>query len=164
MPQTIKIQVNPQVLQWARKEAGYRQPEDIAVKLHIPTERYTNWETTGKEIPLGMLKSIANYYKRQLAVFLLPAPPPKLKKPKDFRNLAVSQAGLSPDTLLAMRRAHKYLELAREILGKEYWTNQYGWQKERDIGTMVPVFISFPHEGKRPFFLKIDNRLVIEKE
>lgn len=130
MPQTIKIQVNPQVLQWARKEAGYKQPEDIAVKLHIPTERYTNWETTGKEIPLGMLKSIANYYKRQLAVFLLPAPPPKLKKPKDFRNLAVSQAGLSPDTLLAMRRAHKYLELARGILGEEYWTNQYGWQKE----------------------------------
>ncbi|MBI5328841.1 MAG: ImmA/IrrE family metallo-endopeptidase [Deltaproteobacteria bacterium] len=130
MPQTIKIQVNPQVLQWARKEAGYKQPEDIAVKLHIPTERYTNWENTGKEIPLGMLKSIANYYKRQLAVFLLPAPPPKLKKPKDFRNLAVSQAGLSPDTLLAMRRAHKYLELAREILGEEYWTNQYGWQNE----------------------------------
>lgn len=130
MPQIIKIQVNPQVLQWARKEAGYKQPEDIAIKLHIPAERYSNWETTGKEIPLGMLKSIANYYKRQLAVFLLPAPPPKLKKPKDFRNLAVSQAGLSPDTLLAMRRAHKYLELAREILGEEYWTNQYGWQKE----------------------------------
>lgn len=130
MPQTIKIQVNPQVLQWAREEAGYKQPEDIAIKLHIPAERYSNWETTGKEIPLGMLKSIANYYKRQLAVFLLPAPPPKLKKPKDFRNLAVSQAGLSPDTLLAMRRAHKYLELAREILGEQYWTNQYGWQKE----------------------------------
>lgn len=28
----------------------------------------------------------------------------------------------------------------------------------RTIGTL-PVFISFPHEGKRPFFLKIDNRL-----
>ena len=72
MQQTIKIQVNPQVLQWARKEAGYKQPEDIAVKLHIPTERET-------------------------------------------------------------------------------------------IGTL-PVFISFPHEGKMSFFLKIDNRLVIEKE
>ncbi|HLC60897.1 MAG TPA: XRE family transcriptional regulator [Candidatus Nanoarchaeia archaeon] len=130
MPQTIKIQVNPQVLQWARKEAGYKQPEDIAVKLHIPTERYTNWETTGKEIPLGMLKSIANYYKRQLAVFLLPAPPPKLKKPKDFRNLAVSKGELSPDTLLAIRRAHKYLELAGEILGTQYLTAQYSWQKE----------------------------------
>ena len=130
MPQTIKIQINPQVLQWARKEAGYEQPEDTAVKLHIPTERYMNWETTGKEIPLGMLKSIANYCKRQLAVFLLPVPPPKLKKPKDYRNLALSHAGLSPDTLLAMRRAHKYLELAREILGEDFWTNQYSWQNE----------------------------------
>ena len=112
MPQTIKIQIKPQVLQWAREEAGYKA-EDIATKLHIPTERYSNWENDGKEIPLGMLKSIANYYKRQLAVFLLPTPPPKLKTPKDFRNLAVSQAGLSPDTLLAMRRVHKYLELPR---------------------------------------------------
>lgn len=30
--------------------------------------------------------------------------------------------------------------------------------KRGTIGTL-PVFISFPHEGKRPFFLKIDNRL-----
>src|SRR3989338_4314747 len=121
MPQTIKIQVNPQVLLWARKEAGYKE-QDIAEKFHIPLDRYIKWESTGKEIPLGILKAIANYYKRQIAVFLLPAPPPELKKPKDFRNLAVSQAGLSPDTLLAMRLAHKYLELAREILGEEFWT------------------------------------------
>ncbi|MBA4407669.1 hypothetical protein C0389_10370 [bacterium] len=129
MPQTIKIQVKPQVLQWAREEAGYK-PEEIATKLQIPTERYSNWEINGNEIPLGYLKSIANYYKRQLAVFLLPTPPPKLKKPKDFRNLALSHARLSPDTLLAMRRAHKYLELAREILGEEFWTNQYRWQND----------------------------------
>lgn len=142
MPQTIKIQVKPQVLQWAREEAGYKA-EDIAIKLHIPTERYSNWENEGKEIPLGMLKSIANYYKRQLAVFLLPAPPPKLKKPKDFRNLTVSQAGLTPDTLLALRRTHKYLELAREILGEEYWTNQYGWQRE-----IVPIKSGLKKETK----------------
>lgn len=129
MPQTIKIQVNPQVLLWARKEAGYKE-QDIAEKLHISPDRYTQWENTGKEIPLGILKAIANYYKRQIAVFLLPSPPPELKKPKDFRNLAASKGELSPDTLLAMRRAHKYLELAREILGEQYLTTQYSWQKE----------------------------------
>lgn len=129
MPQTIKIQVNPQVLLWARKEAGYRQ-HDIADKLHVPPDRYIQWESTGKEIPLGILKAIANYYKRQLAVFLLPTPPPELKKPKDFRNLAVSKGELSPDTLLAMRRANKYLELAAELLGTQYLTAQYSWQTE----------------------------------
>ena len=129
MPQTIKIQVNPHVLLWARKEAGYKQ-EDVAEMLRIPTARYTQWEITGKEIPLGFLKNIANYYKRQVAVFLLPSPPPELKKPKDFRNLATSKGELSPDTLLAMRRASKYLELSAELLGEQYFTAQYSWQKE----------------------------------
>lgn len=129
MPQTIKIQVNPNVLLWARKEAGYKE-EAIAGKLHIAPDRYIKWETTGKEIPLGILKAIANHYKRQLAVFLLPSPPPELKKPKDFRNLAISKGELSPETLLAMRRAHKYLELTKDILGEQYLTAQYNWQKE----------------------------------
>ena len=129
MPQTIKIQVNPHVLLWARKEAGYKE-HDIAEKLHISTDRYLQWESTGKEIPLSHLKNIANYYKRQVAVFLLPAAPPELKKPKDFRNLALSKEGLSPDTLLAMRRASKYLELASELLGEQYFISQYSWQKE----------------------------------
>ncbi|MBI3814201.1 MAG: ImmA/IrrE family metallo-endopeptidase [Nitrospinae bacterium] len=129
MSQTLKIQINPRVLLWARKEAGYKE-QQIADKLHIPCEKYVNWESTGREIPLGMLKSIANYYKRQLAVFLLPAPPPEIEKPKDFRNLAISKEGLSPDTLLAMRRANKYLELAREILGEQFIAAQYNWQKE----------------------------------
>lgn len=149
MPQTIKIKVRPQVLQWAREEAGFKA-EDIALKLHISPERYSNWEINGKEIPLGLLKSIANYYKRQLAVFLLPAPPPKLIQPKDFRNLAVSQVGLSPDTLLAMRRTHKYLELAREILGETFWTNQYAWQNDT---------ISFLEKKTKVFDQKITDWL-----
>lgn len=135
MPQTIKIQVNPQVLLWARKEAGYKE-QDIADKLHIAPDRYIRWESTGREIPLGILKTIANYYKRQIAVFLLPSPPPELKKPKDFRNLAISKGELSPDTLLAIRRAHKYLELAGEILGTQHLASKYNdWQKEIEIFT-----------------------------
>jgi Zn-dependent peptidase ImmA (M78 family)/transcriptional regulator with XRE-family HTH domain len=129
MPQTLKIQVNPHVLLWARKEAGFKE-HDIAAKLHITPDRYINWEATGKEIPLGILKTIANYYKRQLAVFLLPSPPPVLKKPTDFRNLAFSKTELSPETLLTIRRATKYIELSREIVGEQYLNEQYSWQKE----------------------------------
>lgn len=129
MPQNIKIQVNPEILTWAREEAGYK-PEDIAGKLHIPTEKYTRWESEAEEIPLGQVKEIANYYKRQLAVFLLPAPPPRIKKPNDYRNLAISHAGLSHEIMIALRRATNYLALAREILGDQYWQNQYQWQDE----------------------------------
>ncbi|GEM_PF-668304 len=129
MPQNITIQINPELLTWAREEAGYT-PEDIAAKLHIPAERYIRWERNREEVPLGMMKRVSNYYKRQLAVFVLPTPPPRMKKPNDYRNLAISQAGLSPEILLAMRRANKYLTMARDILGEEYWINQYQWQTE----------------------------------
>lgn len=129
MPQNIKIQINPDILTWAREEAGYK-PEDIAGKLHIPTERYTNWEKTREEIPLGKVKEIATYYKRQLAVFLLPSPPPKTKKPNDYRNLAISQVGLSPEIMISLRRASNYLTLAGEILGDQHWQDQYRWQND----------------------------------
>jgi Zn-dependent peptidase ImmA (M78 family)/transcriptional regulator with XRE-family HTH domain len=129
MPQATKIRVNPQVLLWARKEAGFKE-EDIAAKLHINADRYRSWEEVGEDIPLGFLKDLANYYKRQLAVFFLPTPPPKLVKPKDFRNLAVSKSGLSPQSLLTMRRAKKYLDLARGVFGQNYWDTRYRWTTE----------------------------------
>lgn len=126
MPKSIQIKINPQVLIWAREEAGYKK-EEIAGKLKIPTSRYIDWELGKEDIPLGYLKKIANHFKRQLAVFLLPAPPPKIKKPRDFRNLALSREGLSPDILLAIRRTGKYLSLAARIAGNAYWKNQYQW-------------------------------------
>ncbi|MBU0713691.1 XRE family transcriptional regulator [bacterium] len=129
MPKNIKIQINSAILAWAREEAGYT-PGEIAKKLKVPTDRYLQWESDEQAIPLGMLKQIAKDYKRQLAVFLLPAPPPKTKKPRDFRNLAISQEGLSPHIMLAIRRANKYIAMAGEILGKPYWGDQYQWQTE----------------------------------
>jgi len=129
MPKNIKIQINPEILTWAREEAGY-MPEDIASKLHITKEKYAQWESEVGEIPLGQVREIANYYKRQLAVFLLPSPPPRIKKPNDYRNLAISHAGLSHEVMIALRRTTNYLALAKEILGDQYWQNQYQWQNE----------------------------------
>lgn len=131
MGQIIKIRTNPEILIWAREEAGYT-PDDLADKLHIPVDRFNEWETTGKNIPLGMLKRVANYYKRQLAVFCLPTSPPKIKKPTDFRNLAIDQQSLSNETLLIIRRTNKYLKLANELDGEEFWKTKYNWINEID--------------------------------
>lgn len=129
MSKNIKIQVNPEVLTWAREEAGYT-PAEIAKKLKVSIDRYAEWESGFQSIPLGKLKQIAQSYKRQLAVFLLSATPPKTKMPRDFRNLALSQEGLSPDIMLAIRRTSKYLDIARELPGLPYWKTQYQWQTE----------------------------------
>jgi Zn-dependent peptidase ImmA (M78 family) len=127
MAQIIKIQANPKILTWAREEAGY-SIEELSNKLGITVNRFKNWEKDGKEIPFGMLKKIANYYKRQIAVFFLPTVPEKIKKPKDYRNLAYVTENLSSDTLLAIRRTFKYIELAKDILGIKYWENSYSWE------------------------------------
>ncbi len=43
----INVNINPAVLQWARKEAGYNI-EEVARKLVVDSQRYMNWEKKRK--------------------------------------------------------------------------------------------------------------------
>lgn len=126
MGKAIKVKVNPQVLEWAREEAGYKDIE-IANDLEIELDRYRKWEKTGQDIPLSYLKKISKKYKRQLAVFFLPKAPPKEKIPDDFRNLYLREKELSTDIRLSIRRTHKYQNLALALKGENYWNNIYRW-------------------------------------
>ena len=128
MGNIIKINVKPSLLQWAREQSGCGI-EEIAKKLNIKPERYVNWEESGQNIPLGKLKEISRQFKRQLAIFFLPDPPPKLKIPKDFRNIKFRGLGLSTELRLAIRRCYKFLDLARDIQGEDYWNSRYSWVK-----------------------------------
>jgi Zn-dependent peptidase ImmA (M78 family) len=125
----LNVNINPKVLEWARREAGYTVPE-IAKSLDIEPERYENWEAKGTEIPWGKLKQISKCYKRQLAVFFLPKAPPDTPTPKDHRNLKLSKSGISKEMLLAIRRAHKYLNISTSIMGQDYWKSKYAWLAE----------------------------------
>jgi len=125
----VELNINPQILRWAREEAGYDASE-IAKKVDIATERYKHWEEDGKNIPLGKLKLIANSYKRQLAVFLLPFVPKKTEKPNDFRNLSPTDSKLSKVVLDVIRDVKYFSETALEIEGDKYWKERYNWLNE----------------------------------
>lgn len=43
----VEINFNPQVLRWAREEAGYEVSE-ISNRIAIGKEKYMLWETKGK--------------------------------------------------------------------------------------------------------------------
>jgi Zn-dependent peptidase ImmA (M78 family)/transcriptional regulator with XRE-family HTH domain len=129
MGQAIWININPGLLQWAREEAGY-QVDEIAGKLNVDPERYQSWEKTGADVPLGKLKTIAKQYKRQLAMFFMKDVPPKLKLPKDFRNLKLKQLDLSKEIRLTLRRAYRYQELAADLKSDVYWNFTYRWLKK----------------------------------
>jgi len=122
----VEININPLVLRWAREEAGFDMSE-IAEKVDIESDRYKLWEKEGKNIPLGKLKTIANAYKRQLAVFLLPDVPAKINKPKDYRNLSPADSKLSKKILDIIRDVTYFRETALELQGESYWKSRYEW-------------------------------------
>ena len=125
----INVNINPNVLLWARQEAGYNVDE-VAVKLSVTYDRYADWEKEGKEIPLSKLQNLAIYYKRQLAVFFLSEVPSKIKKPKDFRNLSPTDSFLSKEILLTLRRSAHLQRIANDLEGENYWNKKLNWLKE----------------------------------
>lgn len=125
----MNVRINPQLLEWARLEAGFTVNE-IADKIGVEPERYESWETAGTGVPWGKLNELAKNCKRQLAVFFLPKTPPGTKKPSDFRNVRLSGAALSKKTLIAIRRARKYLRISASLMGEEHWLKRYEWLKD----------------------------------
>lgn len=121
------VNINPEILKWARIESGYSVKE---ISQKISSDDYERWENDGKNIPFGKLKRLATSYKRQIAVFFLKTVPEKSKKPKDFRNLSPEKSQLSKKTLLALRRTNRFQILAHEIEGESYWKNKYSWLDE----------------------------------
>ena len=125
----FKVNINPEVLKWAREEAGFDMAE-IAVKVNVSVDEYKFWEKQGENIPFGKLKTIAGQYKRQLAVFFLPQVPERISKPIDFRNLKPSQKKLSRDVLMVLRDVTYFRQTAFELQGEKYWKSRYNWVKE----------------------------------
>lgn len=120
MPERLYANVKPELLRWARETAGFTL-EAAAKKLSLSTfERLAAFEA-GRERPtVVQLRNAARVYKRPLAAFFLPAPPPTPEPPRDFRRLpGVDVPEPSPSLRLEMRRARRRravaLELAAEL-------------------------------------------------
>ena len=99
--------INPVILVWARERAGY-SVEEIALKLKRKSAtEVVDWEC-GKSVPTySQLEKLAyTYYKRPLAIFFLPSPPPEIHPKELFRSLPDFEfEKLSPKTLYEIRKA-----------------------------------------------------------
>lgn len=122
----ISISVNPEILEWARTERGY-SVSDAAERLRKSGAQVEEWERTGNPLTYSDLKSIARVYRRQMSVFFLDDVPKKIKIPEDKRNLTVDESDLSAETLLAIRRTSRYLEVARELSETKQLSESYAW-------------------------------------
>jgi Zn-dependent peptidase ImmA (M78 family) len=115
MPQRIEAIINPQLLVWAREEAGL-DINDIAEKIKTKPARIRSWES-GEEFPsISQLRKIAKFTGRHIAVFYLPQMPKKEKKINDFRvppNMPIPK--LSSNLLFEIRNVRQKREEALEL-------------------------------------------------
>ncbi len=113
---SIKIDVNPQVMKWARESAG-ADFEALQKRLNVSTKTIAEWEEGNKKPTLTTLQKLARYYKRPLAIFFLPEPPQEPPLPRDFRVLPEGQRKpLSMKARRAIRRARRVQTLATELM------------------------------------------------
>jgi Zn-dependent peptidase ImmA (M78 family)/DNA-binding XRE family transcriptional regulator len=129
----VEALVNPALLAWARAEAGL-DPETAARKAAVRVERLQAWEQGDDRPTVNQVRTLARIYKRPVAVFYLPEPPPPSKRPRDFRRLPGDVAGTeSAELRYEIRRAGVRRAIALELLAEEgEEPRSFGAQAELD--------------------------------
>src|SRR5438477_8227611 len=103
-----EVPITPAVLQWAISESG-RDLKDVADQSKIRTRTLEAWLGGSDRPGLSELKAVARTLHRQLAVFLLPAPPKDTYLPVQFRHPlgANRDRALTPEERRFLRRAKR---------------------------------------------------------
>ena len=115
-PQALEVNINFQILKWARESAGL-DIQNASSYLKLNTAIIQDWESGKINPTLTNLDKLAKFYKRPLATFFLPMPPKEPSLPKDFRVLPGKQVpNLSSETLFAIRKARNLQEIATSLM------------------------------------------------
>jgi Zn-dependent peptidase ImmA (M78 family) len=107
MALSIPALVNREVLRWARIASGH----DIAAaakRVRDTEESLLSWERGEGRPTIVQLRRLAGLYRRPLALFYLPTPPPEMKELHDFRRLSRDvPKDFSPALRLLIRRIRR---------------------------------------------------------
>lgn len=108
--------IQPSVLRWARASQGY-SIDDVALHLKRDPDEILAWETGQSAPTYAQLEKLAySLYKRPLAVFFLPEPPPEPDVKQEFRTLPDFEIDqLAADTRYQLRLAHALQISLREL-------------------------------------------------
>lgn len=109
-----RVEVEPQVLVWARKSIGL-DIERAARKVGVVQKSLEKWESGAAAPTLPQLRRLAAAYKRPLAVLLLPRPAKDFDALRDFRSGVKDLAMPSPELTAEYWRALSQREVIAEI-------------------------------------------------
>lgn len=111
--------VTPEVLVWARQEAGL-DPDIAAHKLNVKPDRLIRWESGQDRPTIPQLLKLSEVYKRNPAIFYMPEPPREALAVHDFRRLPGTRAAeLSPGLRYEIRLATTRREVLLNVLGAD---------------------------------------------
>ncbi len=113
-----RIPINPEVLTWARRTAGYKIEDLVANKQFA---KIAKWES-GEESPTySQLEKLAEKFHRPIVVFFFPEPPPEEPVEKALRAVSEdSVENLNPVIHYLFRKAKVFqLSLAELFEGQE---------------------------------------------
>ena len=97
--------INPNILKWARERSGYTV-EAIAAFLKKDASIVNDWESGERALTYVQLETLADKYKRPIAIFFFPEPP---EEPNIAENLALRSSNnnpLEPRTHILLRQAY----------------------------------------------------------
>jgi Zn-dependent peptidase ImmA (M78 family) len=100
------IPVNKEILEWARKRAGFTLAE-AALKF----KRYAEWESGAALPTYPQLESLADEFKLPIAAFFFPAPPNLPPIRESFRTLPDAEYDRMPPEVRFLLRKAKALQL-----------------------------------------------------
>lgn len=106
--------IKPELLAWAREEAGLT-PEIAARRAGLTIEKLLACEQGDAQLTLNQLRALSNAYKRPLAFFYLPQPPPRSAALRDFRRLPEAERNATPALRLEIRRARYRRQIALRL-------------------------------------------------
>jgi len=109
--------INPQILKWARERSGYTVAA-MATALKKDVSIINDWESGERAMTYVHLETLADKYKRPLAIFFLPEPP---DEPNIAENLALRSSDADeskPRLYMLLRQAYaRQLSLMELNLG-----------------------------------------------
>ena len=111
----------PEVLKWARERRFGPKIEELTARWveswsDLSPTLIAEWENGNGQPTFAQIRKLAEIYKLPPAVFFLDGPPHEKQNPPDLRTLG-SQVNktLSPEALLAIRKARRIQEVAASI-------------------------------------------------
>lgn len=115
MAKSIKVDVNPDVLVWARNNTSL----DIGIaadKIKVKVEQLQAWENGDDKPSIAQLRKLANVYKFPISVFFLSVVPNNFSVMKDFRHLPeYMPTQFSRQLQLEIRKVQQRRETAIEL-------------------------------------------------